>query len=218
LGRSLRWGAPCSCLDVVGVGPLHGTFAAVGPPVAELTARDRLSFPPWMSANVSRGSVGPTAEQDEVLEVMRAEGWHPTTGRTRRYDVCPPHSHTYHKVVYRLRGTIRFVLTAENESLELRACDRLDLEPGMEHSAFVGPGVWSVWRRSDKSRSQQLASDFCVVVTVLRDRVCVAGRGAAGSCPVACAGTPDTCCRTWFTAKRWVCLPAEQRRTNPVLP
>ena len=34
---------------------------------------------------------------------------------------------------------IRFVLTAENESLELRAGDRLDLEPGLEHSAFVGP-------------------------------------------------------------------------------
>jgi len=88
---------------------------------------------------VSRGSVSPTAEQDEVLEVMRAEGLAPYRWSNSAYDVYPPHCHRYHKVVYCLRGTIRFVLTAENESLELRAGDRLDLEPGTEHSAFVGP-------------------------------------------------------------------------------
>ena len=65
--------------------------------------------------------------------------WHLTAGRTPRTMCTPPHSQGYHKVLYCLRGTIRFVLIAENESLELRAGDRLDLEPGLEHSAFVGP-------------------------------------------------------------------------------
>jgi hypothetical protein len=84
-----------------------------------------------MPANVSRGSVSPTAEQDEVLEVMRAEGLAPYRWSNSPHDVYPPH--VYHKVVYCLRGTIRFVLTAQNESLELQAGDRLDLEPGTEH-------------------------------------------------------------------------------------
>ena len=92
-----------------------------------------------MSAKVSRGSVSPTAEQDEVLEVMRAEGLAPYRWSNSPYDVYAPHSHRYHKVVYCLRGTIRFVLIAENGSRELRAGDRLDLEPGTEHSVFVGP-------------------------------------------------------------------------------
>jgi len=70
---------------------------------------------------------------------MRAEGLAPYRWSNAPYDVYPSHCHRYHKVVYCLRGTIRFVLTAENESLELRAGDRLDLEPGTEHSAFVGP-------------------------------------------------------------------------------
>jgi hypothetical protein len=72
-----------------------------------------------MSAKVSRGSVSPTVELDEVLEVMRAEGVAPYRSSNSPYDGYPPHSHTYHKVLYCVRGTIRFVLVAENESLEL---------------------------------------------------------------------------------------------------
>jgi hypothetical protein len=34
---------------------------------------------------------------------------------------------------------MRFVLTREHRSVELEAGDRMDLEPGTEHSAFVGP-------------------------------------------------------------------------------
>jgi quercetin dioxygenase-like cupin family protein len=92
-----------------------------------------------MPANVSRASVSATAEQDEVFEVMRAEGLAPYRWSNSPHDVYAPHSHTFHKVLYCLRGSIRFVMTRENQSMELRAGDRLDLEPGTEHSAFVGP-------------------------------------------------------------------------------
>ena len=50
------------------------------------------------------------------------------------------HSHSYRKILYCLRGSIRFDLSATGESTELAAGDRLDLPPGTPHSAVVGPG------------------------------------------------------------------------------
>ena len=49
------------------------------------------------------------------------------------------HSHPYHKVLYCARGSIRFDLPASGESFELRPGDRLDIPPGTQHSALVGP-------------------------------------------------------------------------------
>ena len=92
-----------------------------------------------MPATISRGSVSATAEQDEVLTVMRAQGLLPYRWSNAPHDTYAAHSHPYHKVVYCVRGSTRFVLTRENQSLELRPGDRLDIEPGTQHSAFVGP-------------------------------------------------------------------------------
>jgi uncharacterized protein YjlB len=92
-----------------------------------------------MSATISRAAVSPAAEEHEVIAAMRVEGLAPYRWDNGAYDAYAPHSHAYHKVLYCVRGTIRFVLTRENDSLELRAGDRLDLEPYTEHSAFVGP-------------------------------------------------------------------------------
>ena len=47
------------------------------------------------------------------------------------------HAHDYHKVLFCLRGSIVFH-TREGD-IELGAGDRLDLEPGTEHAATVGP-------------------------------------------------------------------------------
>jgi quercetin dioxygenase-like cupin family protein len=49
------------------------------------------------------------------------------------------HTHTYRKILYCLRGSIRFDLLPTGESVELRPGDRLDLPPGTSHSALVGP-------------------------------------------------------------------------------
>ena len=91
--------------------------------------------------------------------------WHPTAGRIPRTMCTRP---TYHKVVHCLRGTIRFVPTAENESLELQAIGSI-WNQGWSTARSSDLRAWSVWRRSDKSRSQLPASDFFVVVTVVRD-------------------------------------------------
>ena len=52
-------------------------------------------------------------------------------------DVYGPHDHGYHKVLFCLEGSIRFHMDDGDE--ELSAGDRLDIEPGTEHAATVGP-------------------------------------------------------------------------------
>lgn len=47
------------------------------------------------------------------------------------------HSHTYHKVLFCLSGSIVFHTRADDVALEVG--DRLDLPPGTEHAATVGP-------------------------------------------------------------------------------
>jgi mannose-6-phosphate isomerase-like protein (cupin superfamily) len=48
------------------------------------------------------------------------------------------HAHGYHKVLFCLSGSI--VFHTRQGDVELRAGDRLDLDPGTEHAATVGPG------------------------------------------------------------------------------
>lgn len=47
------------------------------------------------------------------------------------------HAHAYHKVLFCLDGSITFHL--REGDVRLQAGDRLDLEPGTEHAATVGP-------------------------------------------------------------------------------
>jgi mannose-6-phosphate isomerase-like protein (cupin superfamily) len=54
--------------------------------------------------------------------------------------VYPAHTHSYRKILFCLRGSIHFDLTATGETVELGPGDRLDLAPGTAHSALVGPG------------------------------------------------------------------------------
>jgi quercetin dioxygenase-like cupin family protein len=46
----------------------------------------------------------------------------------------------YHKVLYCVRGSIVFRMTATGEEIALAPGDRLDIEPGTEHAAVVGAG------------------------------------------------------------------------------
>ncbi len=47
------------------------------------------------------------------------------------------HSHGYHKVLFCVRGSI--VFHTRDGDHELESGDRLDLPPGTEHAATVGP-------------------------------------------------------------------------------
>jgi len=54
--------------------------------------------------------------------------------------VYSAHTHSYRKILYCLRGSIRFDLVAAASSIELEPGDRLDLPPGTAHAAVVGAG------------------------------------------------------------------------------
>ena len=78
-------------------------------------------------------------EMHELVERMRAEGLAPYRWDNGPGYVYSAHAHPYHKVLYCLSGSIRFMLTQEGRAIELRPGDRLDLPPQTEHAAFVGP-------------------------------------------------------------------------------
>ena len=85
---------------------------------------------PWRS----KGE--PTEEKLE--SIFRDEGLRPSWWSNGPGDRYGAHSHPYHKVLYCARGSIRFDLPASGESFEVRPGDRLDIRPGIQHSAVVG--------------------------------------------------------------------------------
>jgi quercetin dioxygenase-like cupin family protein len=71
-------------------------------------------------------------EQAFADEDLRPHAW--SNGPGDRYGW---HSHDFHKVLYCVRGSI--VFHTRDGDRTLQAGDRLDLEPGAEHAATVGP-------------------------------------------------------------------------------
>jgi quercetin dioxygenase-like cupin family protein len=55
------------------------------------------------------------------------------------HDRYQAHSHSFHKVIYVVSGSITFGLPASGESVTLTTGDRLDLPAGVLHDAAVGP-------------------------------------------------------------------------------
>ena len=78
-------------------------------------------------------------DEQGVLDVFAREGLQAVHWSNGPGDTYAAHSHPYYKVLYCLRGSIVFRLTTTGEEIELSAGDRLDIEPGTEHSAVVGP-------------------------------------------------------------------------------
>ena len=91
------------------------------------------------AATVTRWT-GPHQPTREALEALfRAEHLSPSWWSNGPGDRYSAHSHTYHKILYCARGSIRFALDKTGEAIDLASGDRLDLPPGMTHSAVVGP-------------------------------------------------------------------------------
>jgi len=89
------------------------------------------SVTPWTSQQ---------APTDQTLEaLLRDSSLRPSWWSNGPGDRYGAHSHPYHKVLYCARGSIRFDLPASGESFDLRPGDRLDVPPGVSHSAVAGP-------------------------------------------------------------------------------
>jgi quercetin dioxygenase-like cupin family protein len=74
---------------------------------------------------------------DVVRERFRDEGLSPHSWSNGPGDRYHWHTHAYHKVLYCVRGAITF--HTRDGDYRLEPGDRLDVEPGTEHAATVGP-------------------------------------------------------------------------------
>ena len=84
-----------------------------------------------------RSGDGKTPGRTELEEWFQAEGLTPQAwgnGPGHRYGW---HRHDYHKVLFCVSGSI--VFHTGDGDVELHSGDRLDVEPGTEHAATVGP-------------------------------------------------------------------------------
>ena len=82
------------------------------------------------------GAAPPT--ETELAERFGADGLQPYGWSNGPGDTYQPHSHSYHKVLYCLRGSIVFRVLPDGIDYELKPGDRLDLPPGTQHAAIVG--------------------------------------------------------------------------------
>lgn len=107
---------------------------ASGPRIHRPFARGR-SIGAVAGAAVRKASGGPVTEAD-VEAWFRQEGLSPSGWGNGPGDRYGWHQHSYHKVLYCVQGSI--VFHTSDGDLALDAGDRLDIEPGTEHSATVG--------------------------------------------------------------------------------
>ncbi len=78
------------------------------------------------------------AGRDDAVARLREEGCSaPRFWANGPGDTYGRHAHGYHKVLFCLEGSITF--HAGDGDVELEPGDRLDLAPGVEHGATVGP-------------------------------------------------------------------------------
>ncbi|HEX2026583.1 MAG TPA: cupin domain-containing protein [Nitriliruptorales bacterium] len=86
----------------------------------------------WVSQSSQSG--GRTVE--EVESELRAAGLSPRTFSNAPGDTYGWHEHADHKILFCVDGSITF--HTHDADLPMHSGDRLDLEPGTEHSATVG--------------------------------------------------------------------------------
>jgi quercetin dioxygenase-like cupin family protein len=82
---------------------------------------------------------GGTPTEQALRQAFAAEGLQPYQWANAPGDVYGAHSHSYHKVILVVSGSITFGFPAGGATATLTAGDRLELPPGVEHDAVVGP-------------------------------------------------------------------------------
>lgn len=87
-----------------------------------------------MEPSLTRGAAEP--DEEAIAELFAAEGLEPLTWSNGPNDTYGTHSHSYHKVLFCLSGSITFIVGSQR--LDMSPGDRLDLPPGTPHSAIAG--------------------------------------------------------------------------------
>lgn len=90
-------------------------------------------------ARLVRWSETHPPEEADLRARLQAEGLEPYRWSNGPHAFYAEHRHTYHKVLYVVRGSIAFTLTDRGQTLALQPGDRLELPPYTNHTAQVGP-------------------------------------------------------------------------------
>jgi quercetin dioxygenase-like cupin family protein len=80
---------------------------------------------------------GALPTKDELEDLLRAQGLEPRWWSNGPGDEYGWHTHEYHKVLYCAAGST--VFHTRHGDVVLAPGDRLDIQPGTEHAATVGP-------------------------------------------------------------------------------
>ncbi|HEX7737167.1 MAG TPA: cupin domain-containing protein [Ktedonobacteraceae bacterium] len=91
---------------------------------------------------IIRWSETETPDEQELRRRMQRDGLSPYSWSNAPGDTYAVHSHSYEKVLYCVRGSIRFVLPdqpAAQQNVDLAPGDCMVLPPHVRHSAYVGP-------------------------------------------------------------------------------
>lgn len=91
-----------------------------------------------MELKVVRWERATQPTENELRELYQNEGLKPYSWSNAPGDTYPAHQHSYHKVIYVLRGSITWILPDEGRVIETGAGDRLDLPSTVKHAAQVG--------------------------------------------------------------------------------
>lgn len=83
-------------------------------------------------------AAGEPPSREELRRRFDDEGLSPREWGNGPGDTYDWHAHGYHKVLYCVSGSIVFHTKSDGD-IELSAGDRLDVEPGTDHAATVGP-------------------------------------------------------------------------------
>ena len=88
---------------------------------------------------VIRWSEDTAPDEMSLRSILADEDLHPYVWSNGPGDVYGAHDHSYHKVIYVVRGTITFGLPDAGDKVTLNSGDRLELPAGVKHNAVVGP-------------------------------------------------------------------------------
>ena len=92
-----------------------------------------------MIPKVKRWEGSSPPSEDEIYKMFKKQGISGYRWANAPGDTYHAHSHSYHKVIYVIQGSITFGLPTQDKKYSLKAGDRLDLPAGTLHEAFVGP-------------------------------------------------------------------------------
>ncbi len=92
-----------------------------------------------MELKITRWSQPTPPTENGLMQTYRQEGFSPYAWSNGPGDVYPAHSHSYHKVLYVVRGSITWILPGMGQEIETFPGDRIDLPQGTLHAARVGP-------------------------------------------------------------------------------